>query len=50
MVGRKKGGEVSKADIAQDKALVKKMVHKHEMAMHPGKPMTKLRKGGMAKC
>ena len=24
----------------------KKAVHKHEKAMHPGKPMTKLRKGG----
>ena len=50
MVRRNKGGEVSKADIAQDKAMIKKAVHKHERAMHPGKPMTKLRKGGMAKC
>lgn len=25
---------------------VKKAVHKHEKAMHPGKPMTKLRAGG----
>lgn len=24
----------------------KKAVHKHEKAMHPGKPLTKLRKGG----
>ncbi len=24
----------------------KKAVHKHEQAMHPGKPMTKLAKGG----
>lgn len=24
-------------------------VHKHEAAMHPGKPKTKLAKGGMAK-
>jgi hypothetical protein len=24
----------------------KKAVHKHEKAMHPGKPMTKLAKGG----
>ena len=24
----------------------KKAVHKHEAAMHPGKPMTKLRAGG----
>lgn len=28
----------------QDKTA--KAVHKHERAMHPGKPMTKLRKGG----
>jgi hypothetical protein len=41
----KKGGKV---DLKQDKALVKKAVHKHEAAMHPGKPLTKLRKGGMA--
>jgi hypothetical protein len=40
----KKGGMT---DIKQDKALVKKAVHKHEAAMHPGKPMTKLLKGGM---
>ena len=40
----KKGGMT---DIKQDKAMVKKAVHKHEAAMHPGKPMTKLRKGGM---
>ena len=25
---------------------VKKAVHKHERAMHPGKPLTKLRAGG----
>ena len=24
----------------------KKAVHKHEAAMHPGKPMTKMAKGG----
>ena len=44
MGGMKKGGMT---DIKQDKAMVKKAVHKHEAAMHPGKPMTKLRKGGM---
>ena len=44
MVGKAEGG---KADLKQDKAMVKKAVHKHEAAMHPGKPMTKLRKGGM---
>jgi len=27
----------------------KAAVHKHEAAMHPGKPKTKLAKGGMAK-
>lgn len=26
---------------------VKKAVHKHEKAMHPGKPLTKLKKGGL---
>jgi hypothetical protein len=45
MIGKAEGG---KADIKQDKALVKKAVHKHEASMHPGKPLTKLRKGGMA--
>jgi hypothetical protein len=48
LVGRRmaKGGESGNADLKQDKALVKTAVHKHERAMHPGKPMTKLRKGG----
>lgn len=46
----KKGyAEGGKADIAQDKAMIKTAVHKHEKAMHPGKPMTKLAKGGMMK-
>ena len=45
--GRKKGyAEGGKADIAQDKAMIKTAVHKHEKSMHPGKPMTKLAKGG----
>jgi hypothetical protein len=35
------------ADVAQDKSMAAKMVHKHEGAMHPGKPKTKLAKGGM---
>jgi hypothetical protein len=35
------------ADVKMDKAVVKKAVHKHEAAMHPGKPKTKLQKGGM---
>lgn len=33
-------------DIVQDKKTVAKAVHKHEKSMHPGKAMTKLRKGG----
>lgn len=38
-----------KKDTAKDKAMVKKAVGKHEKAMHPGKPMTKLAKGGKTK-
>ena len=46
----KKGyAEGGKADLAQDRAMIRTAVHKHEKAMHPGKPMTKLAKGGMAK-
>jgi len=44
--GYAEGGKM--ADLKQDKQMVKAAVHKHEKAMHPGKPMTKLRKGGMA--
>jgi hypothetical protein len=50
----KKGGcagkyaEGGKADIAQDKAMVKSAVHKHERAMHPGEKPTPLKKGGCA--
>lgn len=43
----KKGGKVKHSDVKMDKAMVKKAVHKHERAMHPGKPMTKLNKGGV---
>lgn len=43
-----RGGKVHD-DAAMDKAATKAAVHKHEKAMHPGKPMTKLAKGGMAK-
>ena len=35
-----------KKDLKQDKKMVAGAVHKHEKAMHPGKPMTKLRAGG----
>jgi len=37
------------ADVKMDKAVVKKAVYKHEEKMHPGKPKTKLAKGGMTK-
>jgi hypothetical protein len=37
-----------KSDLKQDKKMVSAALHKHEKAMHPGKPMTKLRKGGSA--
>jgi hypothetical protein len=37
---------MDKADLKQDKKMMAGAVHKHEKAMHPGKPMTKLKKGG----
>jgi hypothetical protein len=37
---------MDKKDLAQDKKMIKSAVGKHEKAMHPGKPMTKLRAGG----
>ena len=44
----KKGyAEGGKADIAQDKAMIRTAVHKHEKSMHKGEPLTKLAKGGM---
>lgn len=43
----KKYAEGGKADLKQDKAMVSGAVHKHERALHPGKPMTKLAKGGV---
>jgi hypothetical protein len=45
--GMKKGGAAKHDDIAKDKPMIKKMVHKHEKAMHPGKPLTKMKKGGV---
>lgn len=39
---------VMKADRAEDTKMVAKAVHKHERAMHPGKPETKI-EGAMAK-
>jgi hypothetical protein len=35
-----------KADMKQDKKMMAGAVHKHEKRLHPGKPMTKLAKGG----
>ena len=37
---------MDKGDLKQDKAMVRKAVHKHESAMHKGQPKTKLAKGG----
>lgn len=45
--GMKKGYAAGgKADIAQDKAMVRTAVHKHEKSMHKGEPLTKLKAGG----
>jgi hypothetical protein len=38
---------MDKEDLAQDKKMIAGAVHKHEKKMHPGKPMTKLKKGGV---
>ena len=37
---------MDKADLKKDKKMIAGAVHKHEKSMHPGKPMTKLKKGG----
>lgn len=37
---------MDKKDLKQDKKMVAGAVHKHEKALHPGKPMTKLKAGG----
>jgi len=39
------GGSI-KADLKQDKKMIAESIHKHEKAQHPGKPLTKLKKGG----
>lgn len=44
----KKGGNVKKSDIKQDKAMVASAVRKHERAKHKGQPLTKMAKGGSA--
>jgi len=36
-----------KAEMAADKKMIKAAVGKHEKNMHPGKPLTKLKKGGV---
>jgi hypothetical protein len=33
-------------DVKTDKKMVVSAVHKHEKKLHPGKPLTKLAKGG----
>jgi len=38
---------MNKADLKQDKKMIAGAVHKHEKKLHPGKPMTKLAKGGV---
>lgn len=37
---------MDKKDLAQDKKMIAGAVHKHEKNMHPGKAVTKLKKGG----
>lgn len=34
-------------DAAMDKPMIASAVHKHEAALHPGKPKTKLASGGV---
>lgn len=43
----KKGGMAKHKDVKMDKAMMRKAVHKHEKAMHPGKKLTKLSDGGV---
>jgi len=38
--------KVDKEDIKQDKKMIATAIHKHEKHDHPGKPLTKLAKGG----
>ena len=38
---------MDKKDLKQDKKMIAGAVHKHEKKFHPGKPMTKLAKGGV---
>lgn len=41
-------GYAAGGDVAQDRAMIARAVHAHEKHDHPGKPMTKLAKGGSA--
>ena len=41
-----KKAEGGAVDMKQDKATVRAGVHKHERAMHPGKPLTRMQRGG----
>ena len=38
---------MDKKDLKQDKKMIAGAVHKHEKKLPPGKPMTKLAKGGV---
>ena len=38
---------MDKQDLKQDKKMMAGAIHKHEKKMHPGKPLTKLAKGGV---
>jgi hypothetical protein len=49
MAAYKRGGYVEKGSGAV-KAPAAKAVHKHERSMHPGKPLTKMQKGGKVGC
>jgi hypothetical protein len=41
-----KKAEGGKVDMKQDKKAVASGVHKHERNMHPGKPLTRMQRGG----
>lgn len=40
---------MDKKDMAQDKKMAVKAVNTHEKRLHPGKPLTKMAKGGGVK-
>ena len=49
-VGRGMGPVMLRAKGGAVKAPAAKAVHKHERNMHPGKPLTKMQKGGKVGC